>query len=75
MVRSARVPLAPATADRSCVALEDKVWRAYGLLTSARQISSEETMEQLSMLRLGINTGVIRDVPYSKLTTTVLSLE
>lgn len=42
--------------------LEDRVWRAYGTLKYAHLVSSEETMEKLSALRLGINLGVIRDV-------------
>jgi protein arginine kinase len=47
----------------SRIALEDRVWRAHGVLTSARLIPSEETMDHLSMLRLGVNTGLITDVP------------
>lgn len=35
--------------------LEDKVWRAFGVLQRARIISSEETMELLSLIRLGVN--------------------
>jgi protein arginine kinase len=49
--------------QESRVSLEDRVWRAFGLLTSARLISSEETMEQLSMLRLGINTSLVPELP------------
>ncbi|MGE3163791.1 MAG: protein arginine kinase [Planctomycetota bacterium] len=39
--------------------LEDKVWRAYGTMKSARTISSKETLENLSMVRLGVNLGLI----------------
>ncbi len=41
--------------------LEDRVWRAYGMLRSARTISSEETMHLLSSIRLGVNLGLITD--------------
>ena len=41
------------------VALDDKIWRAYGLLTSARALSSDETLALLSHLRMGINLGRI----------------
>ena len=44
------------------VRLEDKVWRAYGVLQSARAISSEETMEHLSSVRLGVNLGLLDSV-------------
>jgi len=39
--------------------LEDKVWRAFGALENARVISSKETMESLSLVRLGVTTELI----------------
>ncbi len=39
--------------------LQDKVWRSYGLLRSARLVSSGETIDHLSHLRLGVNLGLI----------------
>ncbi|MFZ2937694.1 MAG: ATP--guanido phosphotransferase, partial [Candidatus Omnitrophota bacterium] len=39
--------------------LEDRINRSFGILKSARIISSEETIELLSMLRLGCDLGVI----------------
>ena len=42
--------------------LEDRVWRAFGMLKAARIISSNETMALLSHLRLGINLGIIGDL-------------
>ena len=39
--------------------LEDKVWRAFGTLANARVISSKETMETLSLVRLGVTTDLI----------------
>ena len=42
-------------------ALEDKVWRALGILKSARTITSEEALEQLSALRLGVNLSLLPD--------------
>lgn len=39
--------------------LHDTVARAFGTLTSARSISSEETMHLLSSLRMGIRLGLI----------------
>ncbi len=43
--------------------LEDRVWRAFGMLSSARTISSEETMHLLSSVRLGANLGLLKDTP------------
>jgi protein arginine kinase len=45
--------------------LHDQVSRALGVLNSARQISSEETMEKLSSLRMGINLGLVDNIEMS----------
>jgi protein arginine kinase len=42
--------------------IEDKVWRAYGLLRYARSLSFEEAMNLLSPVRLGVGVGLIPDV-------------
>jgi protein arginine kinase len=42
--------------------LHDQVSRAHGTLTSARSISSEETMHLLSSLRMGIRLGLIENL-------------
>lgn len=39
--------------------ITDKIWRAYGTLKSARIITSQETIKLLSVIRLGVNLGVI----------------
>ena len=39
--------------------IEDRVWRAYGMLKHARILSSEEAMTLLSALRLGVHTGIL----------------
>ncbi len=43
--------------------LFDRVSRAYGTLRSAQTISSEETMQLLSSVRMGVNLGLIEDLP------------
>ncbi len=40
------------------LALEDKVHRAHGLLSSARRLSQDEGLDHLSTLRLGVNLGL-----------------
>ena len=39
--------------------LHDRVSRAFGILSTARTISSEETMMLLSSVRMGVNLGMI----------------
>ena len=45
--------------------LEDRIWRSYGTLKNAHIISSNETVELLSMLRLGADLGIVVDVERS----------
>jgi len=42
--------------------LEDKVWRAYGLLRYARSVSTKEALSLVSAVRLGVGAGLIGDV-------------
>ncbi len=41
------------------IRLEDGVFRAWGLLTQARSLTSSELIEQLSWLRLGMDAGLL----------------
>src|SRR6266446_14918 len=43
-------------------ALQDKIQRAFGTLCSATMMTSEETLDLLSSVRLGINLGLCEDV-------------
>jgi protein arginine kinase len=43
-------------------ALHDRVSRAFGTLCSATMMTSEETMDLLSSVRLGINLGLLEDI-------------
>lgn len=45
--------------------LHDDVSRALGILSTAKKISSEETMHYLSKVRMGVNLGLISDVEVS----------
>lgn len=42
--------------------LEDKVFRAYGILKNVRIIDSAETVQLLSALRLGVDLGLTKDI-------------
>lgn len=47
--------------------LEDKICRCWGLLKTARIISSQEAIELFSMVRLGVDMGIIKDVNHKAL--------
>ena len=42
--------------------LEDKICRSWGLLKTARIISSQEAIELFSMVRLGVDMGILKNV-------------
>ncbi len=42
--------------------LEDKIYRAYGILKNARTLSTFEMVELLSSLRLGISMGILKNI-------------
>jgi protein arginine kinase len=46
-------------------AFQDKLWRAYGILTNARLLSAPESLDLLSKLRLGISMNVFTGITYS----------
>jgi len=48
--------------ERNRPQLEDRVWRAFGMLQHARVISSNETISLLSHLRLGVHLGILREL-------------
>jgi len=45
--------------DEAADMIEDKIWRAYGILKHARVLTSEEVMNLLSAIRLGHAMGII----------------
>jgi len=42
--------------------VSDQIWRAQGTLKSARIITSQETIKLLSVIRLGVDLGILKDV-------------
>ncbi|MEI6437940.1 MAG: protein arginine kinase [Candidatus Omnitrophota bacterium] len=42
--------------------LEDKICRAWGILKHARIVSSQETIELMSMVRLGLDMGILQEI-------------
>ena len=53
--------------SKSMPLLEDRINRSLGILKSARIITSQETIELLSMVRLGTDLGIIKNVSRSRL--------
>lgn len=55
--------------------IEDKIWRAYGLLLHARLLTSQEFMNLASAVRLGIGLQLIRDVTVRTLNELVVETQ
>ena len=54
---------------------KDKVLRAYGLLSSAYIMSSDEFMNLLPYLRLGVNLGIIENIKNETLNSLLIQLQ
>jgi protein arginine kinase len=52
--------------------IEDKVWRAYGLLRCARSMSFDEMMNLLSAVRLGVSMKLLPKIRVSRLNQMLL---
>lgn len=44
------------------IELEDEVYRAYGVLVNCKKISSEEAIDLLSSVKLGVDMGIIKEL-------------
>ena len=47
--------------------LEDRVWRAYAVITHARMLNSGEMMNLLSAVRLGVGMKILPPIPFPTL--------
>ncbi len=56
-----------ARAAESGDALEDRVWRAYGVLNSARLLTGEEFIELISVVRMGVSLNIIKGLDYGQI--------
>jgi protein arginine kinase len=64
-----------AVARRDPARLEDRVWRAYGLLTNSRLLSTQEAFDLLSDVRLGSSQGILSGVDESVMNVLLISVQ
>lgn len=57
------------------IEIEDKVYRAIGILQNARMITSNEAMEQISIVKLGADLGLIEGEKYNNLIELMLDIK
>ncbi len=53
--------------------LEDRIGRAFGVLTNARIINSQEAMGLLSDMRLGIDLGILKNIDHRDINELLVS--
>lgn len=61
--------------SRGLPVLEDRVWRAYGVLTHSRLLSTKEAFERLSDVRLGTSLGLLPGVDESVLNMLLINIQ
>jgi len=61
--------------NQNSVTFEDKIWRSFGLLTNARVLSTEESLNLISDVRLGIDMGIIKDINMEKIDQIMLLIQ
>lgn len=52
---------------KNSIELEDRVYRAYGILTNAKKISLDECISLLADVKLGTDLGIIQELDDSKI--------
>jgi protein arginine kinase len=58
--------------DKRGIEIEDKIFRAYGILTQCRTITSREAIDLLSYVRLGVSMNIIRDISINRITSLLI---
>ncbi|HUV36183.1 MAG TPA: protein arginine kinase [Patescibacteria group bacterium] len=61
--------------DKARSLLEDKIWRAYGILKTARLLTTKEAMGLISAVRLGVGLGIITDVKLPDLNEMLIMIQ
>ncbi len=55
--------------------IEDKIWRAYGIMKNARVMSSQELMSLSSAVRLGVSLGIVRSISIATLNNLTMLMQ
>lgn len=57
---------------RKSIDLEDKLYRDFGVLTNARKLKEDETLELISSVKLGTDLGIIQELNDTKVAELML---
>lgn len=57
------------------IEIEDKVFRSLGILQNSRIISTKESMELLSNVRMGINMNILKDIDLNTINSLMIEIQ
>lgn len=57
------------------IEVQDKIYRAEGILKSARLIEGSEALKLLSMVRFGVTAGLIKDIPLDTINRLIVEIQ
>jgi len=61
--------------EQKPMVLEDKIWRAVGMLKCARMISTGETLFLLSQVRMGVHLGLVKEIDLDTINDLFLTVQ
>ncbi len=61
--------------NQNGIRIEDRIHRAFGVLSSARIISTEEALQKLSDVRLGVNLDILKNMEVTDLNALMLDIQ
>ncbi len=61
--------------EQNQIMMEDQIYRAYGMLTNARQLEEKEALRALSFLRVGIDLDLIEGLDLEKVSGLMFSVQ
>lgn len=60
---------------QNSISFEDRIYRSYGIFSNARVITTEESLNLISDVRLGIDMGIIKDISIEKINNIMLLIQ
>lgn len=61
--------------NESRIFIEDRVYRAFGILRFARSISSNEALKLISDVRMGVEMGIIKEINIESLDNLIMTIQ
>jgi protein arginine kinase len=60
--------------EKDNCSIKDKIMRSYGILLYAEKIDVKEAMQLLSIIRLGVDMGIITSISIDKINEIIMNI-